>query len=476
MQSARTVKKPEQMTVCLAAALWSAALSPAQPPAATAPSSASELAEEDGLPAIRWPVTEAYRRLYPDRVSILEPLFPDSSRTGAEIFVLYSGSKIDCLTPRTGRSAWPAPVDCRSQPVFLGAADGWLIFATPLRVFAVNSATGHQAWAVGDDPPEDPSSDPEALETWSRHFLPDGRLFSLSNRGRLSCIRVRDGSLLWRCQTGGGSAGQFAADAKRVYVVERRGGEAIVVARDALTGQDAHEWWRVERETTERLLPVADRALLIVTGGAVISLDATTGREVFRIAPRQRLTVPTVQVFENALLVADETGSIGKYDLTTGGLLWRTPSAAGLPQGTPWIRADRGLVYAATPDRLSAFSSADGALRWRHEVCHILNAQQPICTRDALVTLSPVPPDHVATQPGSAGTKPNSVRYLLHAYDRRGRPLAAAPGGGDFLTAPLCSFGGLLVRDGALALLDGNILIGYVEQPAATQKREAESR
>ena len=419
------------------------------------------------------PVQESFRRLYPERVSVLQPAFARLSATQWDDLVIYSAGKIEVIDARTGQTSWPGGFACRSQPVLLGRIGDLYVFATAHRLFAVAAGAGWQAWSFGADPPEDPNTDPEATPSWIKHCVTEGRIFSVSDRGQVVCLGSQDGSLRWREDSAGGPAVQLAATDRRLFIAVWAGNTPTLSSYDAETGRLAKTVRLPGGHPAETLIMAPGGVLLVVFGDTILALDDASLLERYRIPAPDRIMLATLQVVPDGLFVGDQSRRVTKYDLAEGQVLWRTPPIGSGGDGPPWVQVWDDRLLVASENVLCAFDAHSGHPLWRRNERLLLDAQPPWLSRDAVIVITPEPhstpaASQAAAQPTSGPVR-EAVSYQVRLYSRSGKLLPVIPGGTTLAIGPLESFGGLYVRDDCLAVLDGRRLVGYVARPAASQ-------
>lgn len=141
----------------------------------------------------------------------------------------------------------------------------------------------------------------------------------------------------------------------RVLVVERSGGQRVLIAVDAANGQ---ELWR---SPAIRGTPVAtaDAVWLIANDNNVLALALTDGRELFK-RPVSSDTAAALIIHEGVVYVGDPDGLLLALNATDGDLLWQ---AAAEPRGyynPPTVGDD--LVFLDAP--LTAYDRQSGEVRW----------------------------------------------------------------------------------------------------------------
>ncbi len=417
---------------------------------------------------VAWPVERTYRRLYPDRIAVLEPEFDRLPDTRWDQVITFSGGKVEALEARSGKTVWPRPVVCRAQPTLLGSISEQLIFATRHRLFAVERFSGRRIWQFGNEPAHDSGSDPESIPSWTDHALTAKRLLGIDDRGVLVCVDPVGGSLRWRRDVGVQLAGTLVADDRHVCAAAWRDGRAVVTVLDAATGRTLHAVRLDTDQPVTTAMFAGDKTLLAVTSGVIFVIDTATGEATHCIRASGRFVMSTLHTDCDALFVSEDGRHITKYAARTGERLWTTPRIGTDTRAGLWSAQSAGTLYAASADALMAFDATDGPLRWRVAKPPGLAVQSPRLTREAIITVEADLSDNDRSARGTAGglatqPAPDGRRYVIRRFDcETGRENAET---GALVTEPLASFGGVFVLHNSLIVLDGNRLIGYVGRP-----------
>ncbi len=424
-------------------------------------------------PVISWPVKATYRRLYPDRVSALNPMFAGLPETRWDSLITFSGGRLEALNAGTGRPIWPRPVSCDAQPVLLGMDADHYVFATPHRIFALTRTAGRTAWHLGDPPPDDAGVDPEAVSTWVKHAMTPRRLYGISNRGDWICVDLPGGDLLWRRERVVPVTGPLAADHRYVCCATQHGRRSMIIILDAATGRESRTLSLNADQPVHALLFAPSGLLLAVGSKTTFAFDPTTGQTRYNAGTSGHFAASFLHTDPGGLFISDDGRRITKYDLRDGRILWKTPRIGTDARAGIWSALADGILFGASADALMAFDATSGRLRWRAKDPPGLRVQSPRLTREDVVTVGPARPDKTqrrqADHDAQEAAIPDALRYRIRGFDRatgREEPVA---GGAPLLTAPLESFGGLFLRDHCLILLDGSRLIGYVEQMRLTE-------
>ncbi|MCG8408792.1 MAG: PQQ-binding-like beta-propeller repeat protein [Phycisphaerales bacterium] len=415
-------------------------------------------------PDMTWPTNEVYQRLFSDHVVVLNPRFDDLPDTQWDAIITHSNGQLEARSPATGRDLWPRSVDCPTEPILLGMDKGRFVFATAHRLFALTRTSGQLAWQFGDEPPDDPDTDPESFAAWPYHAMTVRHLFSTSERGDLICIDLQDGNLRWRRETGGGAANHLAADDRHLFFTQWQGRRNVVHIVDAQTGEPVHTVEPQEAHPWQALVPAPSGTLLAVRSRSILSIDANQGEIRWQIDTPENFLLSTLNVNADGVFVSDDGRRLTKYDLHSSKKQWQSPPIGTDSRDGLWAELVGGRLLAASRNAFIAFDTADGRELWRVRNPPGLRLQPPVIVDDAVLAVSSVKPNVKA--PGASRLPPlkppGTKSYQVHRFALSDGKEKRVVEDGPLLTEPFESFGGLFVRNQCLLLLDGHRLIGYV--------------
>ena len=415
-------------------------------------------------PVLTWPVKNTFSRLYSDRVSVLAPAFDRLPDTDWESILTYANGLIESRNAVTGRSLWPDPVSCRNQPILLGATATSHVFATTQRLFAVSRSGGNVIWQFGNEPPDDPSADPESLPAWTSYAMTGQNLFATSDRSELVCIDLHDGTLRWHRETGDGAANHLAADDRHVFYARWQGRHNVIHILNAKTGEQLGAALPDEVRTFQQLIPTADGNLLAILSRSIFAIRPGDGDVLWRIDTADHYIPASLALGADGLFISDDGRRMAKYDLVTGRELWRTPPVGGDDRDGLWSHVVGMRLLAASADALTAFDAADGRELWTINPPPGLQLQSPIVVAESLITISPVKAEAEASNPKPPDAPPatDGRRYQIRRFNSADGRESSVTEAGALVTEPLKAFGGLFARNRCLLLLDGQRLLGYV--------------
>ena len=197
----------------------------------------------------------------------------------------------------------------------------------------------------------------------------------------LVAIDLASGELRWRYAWGRGGALRMKRAGRLLYI---SGGDSALTALDVQTGAVV---WRVRNRLRFRTTPVlAHDTLVALAGGAhsqaeIVAIDPFSGHLRYRRAlSNGPCTVeggPLVASEVVAATMRDRHGlHLSAFDLTSGEPLWASEKPVA-PVGTSWLGVD-DLFFGNSPTgELTAIEAASGALRYRHLLGVVLEADVP---------------------------------------------------------------------------------------------------
>ncbi len=413
-------------------------------------------------PAV-WLLSETYRQLFLDRAAVVGP----TTDTAANVILIHAAGGINVIDAATGRRLWPRPAACAREPLLIGSDEGRFFLATPHRIFALRRIDGRLAWQFGDHPPADAGVDPESLTEWTHHAMTVRRLVARSNRGDLVCLDLRDGSLRWRREAVTGVVdSELVMDDRHVCYVERSRRRRSRCVLDASSGKAIRAMGLDGDTPCQSLVRADDGALLVLYSRTILCVEPHSGTVRWRVRTSGRLVGSTLATNDHGVFVSDDGLHVTKYDPRAGRVLWQTPPIGAPPgHGGLWVQLDAGRLLTGANGVLMASDAADGRILWVAHNPPKLQTQSPVRLGDALVTME-LAKGGAATRSTedeqAIGEPADARRYRIRRFnvsDGRERPVIA---GGELVTPPLGVAARLSARRNALAVLDGQHLIGYV--------------
>ena len=206
-------------------------------------------------------------------------------------------------------------------------------------------------------------------------------------------IDLLTGEARWRTAWGNGSVLRLRRLGKLLYYTS---GDTAVTALDVATGSIV---WRVRDRLRFCGTPQAAHDVIFAVAGGVsgagvlYAIDAFEGKPKFasplpgpdqsgdlHVRAGNIATVegsPLVGAHTVAVAVRDREGvRLAAFDRATGALAWTSPSTVA-PSGTSWLAVDDTFLGNTPTGELVAIDGATGALRYRHVLGRMLEADVP---------------------------------------------------------------------------------------------------
>lgn len=417
------------------------------------PTTSSPAAQVGGRPRIRWPLREGYRRLYPDKAAVLQTRHaPPADRCG-DFFLTYAGGNIEALHSRTGQPLWPALVPSCAEPLLLDVDEERCLFAAPRQVFALGVGDGRRQWRFGDDSPDDPLVDPESQLAISLPLVAGDSIICLYGR-ELTALDRRLGTSRWRHDLSMlREPAWLAAGGGEVFCLVRGKDRFLLSAFSADTGRLLGEAFIDAQDDRPIALRPVDTGRCVVAFSRSFSTLDTRGR-----GPPTSVTVDSplrpagLHVIAGGLVVVDGDGAVSRYEPPLAKPVWISRPAASVDSG-PWSDVAGKLLVVAGGRTVAAIDAVSGTRRWRRNLDVPVTTAQLELTNDSLLICVP------DAQPETSSSAP---RYRLRRLSLADGRDGLVSRDGDLVTRPMSSFSGLYLHDGALILLDGRNLVGYV--------------
>ncbi|MFI2617987.1 PQQ-binding-like beta-propeller repeat protein [Streptomyces sp. NPDC018584] len=270
------------------------------------------------------------------------------------------GPTLYALDGTDGSDLWRLPTD--AWVYSLQAARGTVVTGTRGGgVQAWEAANGEKLWEITGA-----QTDFETPEAGPAVF--DGTVYVWKD-ARLRALEARTGEERWSYPVGDAAS----CGGVPVRVTQAQDGYVYVAAGTRVLAIDVaagHVRWHFEAPAAF-LCPPAFAPGPAVTGGGVYladylgtvyALDATDGRDRWRIATESRSSIEPVLVADGHVHVGSGKG-LYTLDAVTGTPKWRF-QAGGEVVGTPVV-ADRRIHFGSTDHLLYTLKADDGRLRWK---------------------------------------------------------------------------------------------------------------
>ncbi len=415
-----------------------------------------------------------FERVFGESPVVLRP--QDGSPASAwDAVLVYADGKLDAIGARDGEGLWPEAVSCRMPPTLLGVDERHYLVATRHQVMALDRRSGGVEWKLGEYPADAdaPGVDPEWIAAWAFHAVTNDWLYSALDRNEIVCANRSDGAIRWRVPTTQKVAADLvAADTFAAYVTRDGRGNGVVLL-SAERGQVRGTFAMPDDRTIQRLMPTVDGdGLIVLSSREVMSIDPRDGSLRWRTPAGGRLISRTACMDSEALYVGTDERRITAFRLDSGRVAWVVPMVDGVGDANLWMAPSADLVYAAGPGALLAIDAFGGELVW--------SKSGGMLSDDPL---DPSPPE--LTELGVLIVGQNAFPLTKPARGAKEKEYAARiftnqpPGPTDKMARVVVRLGvcpqlrGVFAYNGAVVVVDGSKLIGYVST-TTTRPKDAE--
>ena len=346
---------------------------------------ASDLADRIDLTAeAAW----SYQAAEGSSVGRVVRVAPDRSPLLKDRILLYrSDGQLDCLSSDRGELLWQTRLRLPeefTETAFLpnppaeaargATADGQIVvFDGAEGLFAVGLATGRRLWARARDTVLETA---EAGRRDGAMAAADGLLAATPREGRLTLMRMIDGSTVWERDLRGEPVGAIWMNARRVVTVDA--GRQRVHLFDRADGRLVERVLFRQTDPTQQVVSLVRTAGMIIgpdsTGASkgVIAVDDATGEPAWKV----ELDRPAVQLFEpqeGYLGIGLGQGMVRIIDAANGETVLErqvagaySVSGGALFDGLLVLRVDAARGQRQAP-QLVALDVATGEEVWRRE-------------------------------------------------------------------------------------------------------------
>lgn len=404
-------------------------------------------------PKIALPLNHTFDRDFPGNVSLLVPWFGDDSTARWLNYYVYNASGIRGFDARDGRELWSEPAAVQINAELLIARSDIAVFATTYEVFALDVATGARRWSHGEYPKHlvDPGADWEGGGAFRTHTVQGNRLVSVRDDGRMTCIAIDTGTLLWSETRRPAALGRVRlVDPWVVYHI-LQDGRAVLCIVEAETGAWLDAVMTDEKRPIEGLFVSLEGQIIVVTSQGVSSYDVETRTRLWQ-SPLGGPPRPGSMLLDlDAVYVSDDGGDLRKIDLDDGRLLWQSERLAQRGEDDVTVQREGSSLIISTTASVSAVDSVTGLTLWRGttpEHCRLVSR----LLTDAYV---------IAVDLSDGLRAGRSAAYF---YDHRNASGVIPKDGGAPDLGPLSDVRAVLAADHALIIQSGSTIRGYANK------------
>lgn len=411
---------------------------------------------EPQRPRITLPLNDAFVREFEGNASLLVPWFGDEPSSRWSNYYVCNAGGIRGFDARDGRELWPEPTAVQANAELLIARSDVAVFATSYEVLALEVSTGARRWSHGEYPKQlaDPGADWEGASAFRTHAVQGNRLVSVRDDGRMTCIAIDTGKLIWSETRRPAPLGRVRlVDPWVVYHISQDG-QAVLCLVEADTGAWLDAVMTEEKRPIEELFVTLEGQIIVVTSQGISSYDAETRTRLWQSPLAAGAAGPrpgSLLLDLDAVYVSDDGGDLRKIDLDDGRLLWQSERLAPRNEDDLTVQREGSSLIISTTASISAVDSVTGLTLWRGttpEQCRLVSRQ----LTDAYV---------VAVDTSDGLREGRSAAYF---YDHRNGSGVIPKDGGAPDLGPLNDVRTVLAADHALIIQTGSTIRGYTNK------------
>ncbi|MCH8252264.1 MAG: PQQ-binding-like beta-propeller repeat protein [Planctomycetes bacterium] len=405
------------------------------------------IAAEPARPSIELPIDHHRSREFDDEVRLLEPRFDAHPRADWSAFYVLDGGAIRAFSSTTSDERWPRPVPLRGAVNLLIATNRVVVFATDHEIIGVDPGSGERIWSEGELPSavDEANADWEGPSPYRRHAVSDGRLVSVRDDGRMSCLTMADGEAVWPETRHPVPAGPVAVDDRMIAYHRVRDGRAIICLVDAVTGRWVGEIAAHGNRPIQALFTSLDGQIIVATSLSIAAYDAELLKERWHVALGGHLRDASLVMDIDALYLSRDGRSVQKHNLEDGREVWRSDRIGQRADDALTVDLQGGYIIVSSRSTVVALDPITGLTLWEGTT-----PEQPHFPI-RLVTDRYVAAIH---NPHRGDLEDSAAIF----YDWRGASGLVPRNGGALPLGRLIDVRGVLAVDGALVIQAGSVI------------------
>jgi outer membrane protein assembly factor BamB len=374
---------------------------------------------------------------------LLVPRFDSDPMNVWNTAYVYENDAISAYEPQLQKAAWAWPTSVQARPELLIAAEKVAVFATLYEVFGLDPATGKRLWTYGSYPNVvDDAADWEGTGVNRRYALHDGRLAVVDDNGKIICISISDGQMLWERTHPIAPRGPVAlSDSWIVYHAMDEERRVVLCVIDATEGAWVGALVTEEQRAVEQIYTGLGGEIVLVTSQSLCAYDVDTMSRRWRVPMQDHLQSSAVHVDLEAVYFSSNNRQLEKLSLQDGQTLWRSEPVMPYGGGAMTLAVIDGSVIVSSESAVAALDAVAGTTLWVGTLPDQPRFLQRLMSKAYVVALDIQPEAREA----------DSAAYF---YDHRNASGVIPREGG---VRPLGRVDGRTIK--AVMLLDGALLI-----------------
>ncbi|MCH7838817.1 MAG: PQQ-binding-like beta-propeller repeat protein [Planctomycetes bacterium] len=403
-------------------------------------------------PDLNPPLTRQFSRTLDGPITLLRPTFGDDPAHRWTPCYIHAPDGIHAIAPQTGVDLWDKPAKVRMAAELLINTTHEAVFATPYEVFALDPATGKRRWSQGQYPPhlQDEAADWENGTTFRAHALKGNRLISVREDGRMSCVAITTGEVLWSATHKPAPWGKIALGNSWIAYHAVQDGRAVLCRIDLATGTWLDAILTDQTRPVENLFVTLDEQLIMVTSQSISSYDPESRARRWHTPVAGHVHQASVLVDVEAIYFSPDGRELAKIGVEDGRQKWLTENLNEHREGDLWVRREGEYLLVTTQASVAAIDPVTGLLLWRGTT-----PPQP-----RYLARFVTPGYVVAVDLSGEIHEGSNTAYFYDYRNASGR----IPKGGACDLGPLEDVRRILAADGALLIQTGSTIRGWATE------------
>ncbi len=320
---------------------------------------------EPSRPAITLPLDARLARSVGSGL-LLVPRFDTDPMGVWDTAYVYENDAVSAYEPQLQQPRWAWPTNVQARPELLIATAKVAVFATLYEVFGLDPATGKRLWTYGSYPNViDDAADWEGTGVNRRYALHDGRLAVVDDNGRITCISITDGRLLWERTHPIAPRGPVAvSDSWVVYHAMDEQRRVVLCVVDASDGAWVGALVTEEQRAVEEIFTGLGGEIVLVTSQSICAYDVDTMSRRWRVPIQDHLQGSAVHVDLEAVYFSANNRQVEKLSLQDGQTLWRSEPIMPYGGGAMTLAVMDGSVIVSSEAAIAALDAVAGTTLW----------------------------------------------------------------------------------------------------------------
>ena len=405
---------------------------------------------EPSRPNIALPFKDQFAKQLGETVLLLVPRFGDLPNSRWSRYFVHTARGIRAFDARTGTDLWSDPAKAKGNVELLLATSDVAVIATLYEIFALDIVTGLRRWSYGELPKhlDRVDADWEDEEIFRTHAIAGNRLVSVSDAGKMNCVLIDSGRLMWSKAHRPEPVGRVRLAGPWVVYHVIQDDQAVLCLVDAATGTWIDGIVTDETRPVEDFFVTLEGQLILVTSQSIASYDPDLRRRRWRIAPGGYIRPPSLLLDLDVLYFSSDGRKVQKISLEDGHQLWESERLAGRGDDDLTVQREGNSIIVSTASSVGAVDAVTGLTLWRGAT-----PQHPrFITR--LLTRSYV----VAVDVPNGFAEAESIAYF---YDHRNASGLIPPDGGALKLGSFSDVRAVMAVDGALLIQAGTTIQGW---------------